>query len=55
MKLKKLSIKCKNYTFASDKSTSDMLRDYLLPLSEKENILEKIVLFMLLIFQECQV
>lgn len=27
--------------FASDKGTSDMLRDYLLPLSEKENILEK--------------
>src|SRR5574344_2609324 len=31
----------KTILFASDKSTSDMLRDYLLPLSEKENILEK--------------
>ena len=31
----------KTILFASDKKTSDMLRDYLLPLSEKENILEK--------------
>ena len=27
--------------FASDKNTSDLLRDYLLPLSQNENILEK--------------
>jgi len=31
----------KTILFASDKKTSDLLRDYLLPLSEKENILEK--------------
>src|SRR5574344_1438869 len=31
----------KTILFASDKSTSDMLRDYLLPLNKKENILEK--------------
>ncbi len=31
----------KTILFASDKATSDMIRDYLLPLSEKENILEK--------------
>ena len=31
----------KTILFASDKKTSDMLRDYLLPISEKENILEK--------------
>ncbi len=31
----------KTILFASDKKTSDMLRDYLLPISEKENVLEK--------------
>jgi len=31
----------KTILFASDKKTSDLLRDYLLPLSQKENILEK--------------
>ena len=31
----------KTILFASDKKTSDMLRDYLLPISEKENIIEK--------------
>ncbi|RXJ97205.1 hypothetical protein CRU94_03600 [Arcobacter sp. AHV-9/2010] len=31
----------KTILFASDKGTSDMLRDYLLPLSQNENILEK--------------
>lgn len=31
----------KTILFASDKKTSDMLRDYLLPLSAKENVLEK--------------
>ncbi len=33
--------KVKTILFASDKGSSDMLRDYLLPLSEKENVLEK--------------
>lgn len=36
-----LNANIKTILFASDKATSDMLRDYLLPLSEKENILEK--------------
>jgi len=31
----------KTILFASDKKTSDLLRDYLLPLSQKENILKK--------------
>lgn len=31
----------KTILFASDKASSDMLRDYLLPISEKENVLEK--------------
>jgi len=31
----------KTILFASDKQTSDLLRDYLLPLSQKENILKK--------------
>ncbi len=37
----KLDANVKTILFASDKKTSDLLRDYLLPLSEKENILEK--------------
>ncbi|PZP15514.1 MAG: hypothetical protein DI602_01970 [Aliarcobacter butzleri] len=36
-----LNANIKTILFASDKTTSDMIRDYLLPLSEKENILEK--------------
>ncbi|MCT7483886.1 hypothetical protein [Aliarcobacter cryaerophilus] len=40
-KVHTLNSDVKTILFASDKSTSDMLRDYLLPLSEKENILEK--------------
>ncbi|MFW2608749.1 hypothetical protein ACN5OY_11750, partial [Aliarcobacter butzleri] len=36
-----LNANIKTILFASDKATSDMLRDYFLPLSEKENILEK--------------
>ncbi|MCG3692279.1 hypothetical protein [Aliarcobacter butzleri] len=36
-----LNANIKIILFASNKATSDMLRDYLLPLSEKENILEK--------------
>ncbi|MDX4037011.1 hypothetical protein [Aliarcobacter skirrowii] len=40
-KVHTLNESVKTILFASDKSTSDMLRDYLLPLSEKENILEK--------------
>lgn len=36
-----LGANIKTILFASDKNTSDILRDYLLPLSEKENILEK--------------
>ena len=36
-----LNANIKTILFASDKATSDMIRDYLLPLSEKENILEK--------------
>ncbi|MFA5720698.1 MAG: hypothetical protein WC920_00310 [Aliarcobacter sp.] len=40
-KVHTLNSDVKTILFASDKGTSDMLRDYLLPLSEKENILEK--------------
>lgn len=36
-----IDAKIKTILFASDKKTSDLLRDYLLPLSEKENVLEK--------------
>lgn len=36
-----LNANIKTILFASDKTTSDMIRDYLLPLSEKENILER--------------
>ncbi len=39
--LKTIDSSVKTILFASDKKTSDMLRDYLLPLSEKENVLEK--------------
>ncbi|QKF60335.1 hypothetical protein ACNSOO_02170 [Aliarcobacter lanthieri] len=38
---KTIDANVKTILFASDKGTSDLLRDYLLPLSEKENILEK--------------
>lgn len=38
---KTIDANVKTILFASDKKTSDLLRDYLLPLSEKENILEK--------------
>ncbi|MDX4068172.1 hypothetical protein [Aliarcobacter skirrowii] len=40
-KVHTLNSDVKTILFASDKGTSDMLRDYLLPLSEKENVLEK--------------
>ncbi|MDX4061445.1 hypothetical protein Q6A90_03610 [Aliarcobacter skirrowii] len=40
-KVHTLNESVKTILFASDKGTSDMLRDYLLPLSEKENVLEK--------------
>ncbi|PWE22478.1 hypothetical protein [Aliarcobacter skirrowii] len=40
-KVHTLNESIKTILFASDKSTSDMLRDYLLPLSEKENILDR--------------
>ena len=36
-----LNANIKTILFASDKATSDMLRDYLLPLSEKEKIIKK--------------
>ncbi|WP_198304252.1 hypothetical protein [Arcobacter vandammei] len=38
---KTIDANVKTILFASDKKTSDLLRDYLLPLSEKENVLEK--------------
>ncbi|WP_419677970.1 hypothetical protein ACN2EN_00510 [Aliarcobacter lanthieri] len=38
---KTIDANVKTILFASDKGSSDLLRDYLLPLSEKENILEK--------------
>lgn len=37
----KLDANIKTILFASDKGTSDLLRDYLLPLSENKNILEE--------------
>lgn len=37
----KLDANVKTILFASDKGTSDLLRDYLLPLSENKNILEE--------------
>lgn len=37
----KLDANVKTILFASDKETSDLLRDYLLPLSENKNILEE--------------
>lgn len=37
----KLDTNVKTILFASDKGTSDLLRDYLLPLSENKNILEE--------------
>ncbi|MDX4058176.1 hypothetical protein Q6A77_05790 [Aliarcobacter skirrowii] len=40
-KVHTLNESIKTILFASDKGTSDMLRDYLLPLSEKENILDR--------------
>lgn len=40
-KIHTLDVNIKTILFASDKGTSDMLRDYLLPLSKDENILDK--------------
>jgi len=40
-KIHTLDSNIKTILFASDKETSDLLRDYLLPLSENSNILEK--------------
>lgn len=37
----KLGANVKTILFASDKGTSDLLKDYLLPLSENKNILEE--------------
>lgn len=37
----KLDANVKTILFASDKGTSDLLKDYLLPLSENKNILEE--------------